>query len=213
MKIALFGASGMIGQRILHEALQRGHVVTAIVRDPSRLTETHDNLHVVSENALDPVAVAAAVSGHDAVISAISPGHGPELQSMVTAIRSQITGLEAAGVKRLVVVGGAGSLEVAPGVQLVDTGAIPAAWLPLVLDHREALNTLRAEASDLEWTYFSPAAMIQPGERTGNFRLGGDELIKDADGNSHISAEDYAIALLDEVENPKHIRSRFTIGY
>lgn len=212
MNIALFGASGMIGQRILAEATRRGHTVTAIGRSPSKLAESHPGIATVASNVLDPQQVAAAVAGHDAVVSSISPRHdSPE--DLPDATRSLIAGLAQAGVKRLVIVGGAGSLYVAPGVQLVDTPAIPDEWRPMVLAHRSSLDLLRAEGGALEWSFFSPAGLIRPGERTGAFRLGLDELITDAQGNSSISAEDYAVALLDELEQPKHIRQRFTIGY
>ncbi len=132
---------------------------------------------------------------------------------MVDAARAQIAGLKAAGVKRLIVVGGAGSLEVAPGVQVVDTPEFPAAWKGIALAHRDALEVYRKEGGELEWTYFSPPALIEPGERTGKFRVGSDQLLVDGTGQSQISAEDYAIALLDEVETPRHVRKRFTAAY
>lgn len=213
MKIALYGATGMIGRRILHEALQRGHTVTAIARDPSKVTEQNPNLTAQAGNVLDAAGVAQAVAGQDTVISAFAPSGGQAPETLTQSAHSLIDGLTQSGVKRLIVVGGAGSLEVAPGVQLLDTGKIPEAWLPMVRAHRDGLNILRAEADALDWTYFSPAAVIEPGERTGTFRLGGDQLVTDADGNSRISAEDYAVALLDEVEHPQHIQQRFTIAY
>jgi putative NADH-flavin reductase len=212
MKIALIGATGTIGQRILREALGRGHTVTAIARDPSRVAEQNPNLTVVAGDLLDPRSVADAVAGHDAVVSSYGPPQGSE-QTLVDATRSLIDGVKRAGVKRLVAVGGAGSLEVSPGVQLVDTPHLPEAWRPIALAHRDALDVLRNQGGDLEWTNFSPAAFIAPGERTGTFRLGGDGLVTDAEGQSRISAEDYAIALLDEVEKPRHVGRRFTVGY
>jgi uncharacterized protein len=214
MKLALFGASGTIGQRILREALRRGHTVTAIVRDPSRLTEQSPNLRATSGNILDPESVAASVAGHDAVLSAFGPSGGNSgVERVPEAARSLVAGLKRAGVKRLVVVGGAGSLEVAPGIKLQDTPQFPAAVKPIAQAHTDALEVYRQEGSDLDWTYLSPAAVIEPGERTGKFRLGGDEFMTDAEGRSRISAEDYAIALLDEVEQPRHIRRRFTVAY
>jgi len=212
MKIALIGATGTIGQRILRETLQRGHTVTAIVRDPARLTETNPNLQVTVGNVLDAASIAAAVAGQDAVISAYGPPHD-QPGTLVDSTRALLSGLAQAGVKRLVTVGGAGSLEVAPGQELVDQPQFPEAWKPIALAHRDALNVYRNEGGVIDWTYFSPAAFIQPGERTGTFRLGGDQLVADAEGNSRISAEDYAIALVDEVENPQHIQKRFTVGY
>lgn len=212
MKMALFGATGMIGQRILREALQRGHDVTAIARDTSGVTAQNSTLQTVNGDIQDPQSVAEMVMGQDVVISAYGPGSG-DPQTVVTAARSLIAGLKQAGVKRLVIVGGAGTLEVAPGVQLLDTDKLPKEWLPLVLAHRDAFNVYKAEGGDLDYSYFSPAALIEPGERTGKFRLGGDQLLTDEQGNSRISAEDYAVALVDEAEKPQHIRQRFTIAY
>lgn len=212
MKIALFGATGMIGQRVLHEALQRGHVVTAIVRDPGKLPATNPNLKTTSGDILDPQSVAAAVTGSDAVISAFGPGpDSPEV--LLPATRALIAGLKEAGVKRLVVVGGAGSLEVAPGVELVDAPTFPAAWKGIAIAHRDAYHLYKTEAEDLDWSYASPAALIEPGERTGVFRWGTDQLLTDAEGQSRISAEDFAIALLDEAEQHRHIKARFTVAY
>jgi putative NADH-flavin reductase len=214
MKIALFGANGTIGQRILREALDRGHEVTAIVRDPSRFDKTSEKLSLVAGDIADPSGIAGVVKGHDVVISAV----GPKLpdgdpQIVVEAARSLLEGVERAGVKRLLVVGGAGSLEAAPGVQIVDTPDFPAAWKPVALAHRDALDLYRNAQTDLDWTYLSPAALIQPGERTGKYRIGGDQLLVDERGESRISVEDYAVALLDEVENPRHIRLRITVAY
>jgi putative NADH-flavin reductase len=154
------------------------------------------------------------VVGHDAVISAYSPGRDvPDIyQQHVSGYRKIIDGVKEAGVKRLLVVGGAGSLEVAPGVQLVDTPQFPEQWKAGALAAREVLYLLRDE-SELEWTFLSPSNMIAPGERTGRFRLGTDQLLTDANGQSWISLEDYAVAMLNELEDPKHIRQRFTVGY
>jgi len=212
MKLVLFGATGTIGQRILSEALRRGHSVTAVARNPSKLQTADTNVTAVAGDVLDADQVAKIVAGHDAAINATSPAHdAPEVVTDVA--RSLITGLKSAEVKRLLIVGGAGSLEVAPGVELVDTPEFPAAWKPIAIAHRNVLEVYRAEAGDLDWTYFSPAAFIQPGERTGVFRVGGDQLLTDAEGQSRISAEDFAIALIDEIEQPKHIKQRFTAAY
>jgi putative NADH-flavin reductase len=212
MKIALFGATGTIGRRILREALGRGHTVTAIARDPSRVTERADGLTAVAGDIHDPVSVAATTAGHDAVVSAFGPSGGEGDGAVAKAARSLIAGLQA-GPKRLVFVGGAGSLEAAPGVRVIDSPGFPPASKGIAQDHADALEVFRKEGAGLEWTYFSPPALIQPGERTGKFRLGGDRLVTDAQGQSRISAEDYAIALVDELEEPKHVRGRFTIGY
>ncbi len=212
MKIALYGASGMIGQRILAEALNRGHEVTAIVRTPSKVTAQSPNLNVIAGDVLDPVGVATAVAGHDAVISAYSPPH-ENVGVLVEAYRLLTKGVANAGVKRLITVGGAGSLEVAPGVDLIDSGFLPAEWLGIAVAHRDALAVQRAESGDLDWTNASPAAFIQPGERIGKFRLGTDQLISGEDGQSRISAEDFAVAILDELEKPQYIKQRFTAAY
>lgn len=212
MKILLIGGSGTIGQRVLAEALKRGHTVTSVTRDPSRVP-ARSNVTAVKGNILDPESLASVAAGHDAVISAFGPSGGQDASAVVDAARAQIAGLKRAGVKRLLVVGGAGSLEVAPGVQVVDTPEFPAAWKGIAIAHRDALEVYRKEGGELEWTCFSPPALIEPGERTGKFRVGGDQLLVDTAGQSRISAEDYAIALLDEVETPKHMRKRFTAAY
>jgi putative NADH-flavin reductase len=210
MKIALFG-TGMIGSRIAREALARGHQVTAVVRTPGKLGIQHDKLKEGAGDARDAASIAAAVKGHDAVISAIGVGTG-EQSGLLQATEALLKGLKQAGIRRLLVVGGAGSLEVKPGLQLVDTPTFPQAYKAPALAHREALAIYRKE-KELDWSYLSPAAFISPGERTGKFRLGGDALITDAKGESRISAEDYAVALVDELEKPQHIRQRFTLAY
>lgn len=211
MKIALFGATGMIGQRILTEALGRGHEVTAIVRDPARVNVQHERLVVVSGDIFDTERVAEVVRGHELVISAFGPKMGEE-QTLLEATQSLIAGVKKAGVRRLIAVGGAGSLEVAKGVQLVDTPEFPDFIKPIALAHREALEMYRQE-KELHWTNVSPAALIEPGERTGTYRTGTDQLVVNEQGESRISAEDYAVAILDEVENPRFSRMRFTVGY
>ena len=213
MKIALIGATGFIGSGILREALNRGHQVTAIVRHPERLPE-HPNLVAQRGDVANETETTALVVGHDAVISAYSPGRDvPDIyQQHVSGYRMIVDAVKEAGVKRLLVVGGAGSLEVAPGVQLVDTPQFPEQWKAGSLATRQVLYLLRDEP-ELEWTFLSPSATIAPGERTGQFRLGTDQLLTDANGESRISLEDYAVAMLDELENPQHIRQRFTVGY
>lgn len=213
MKIALFGATGTLGRRILEEALRRGHTVTALSRQPGRLPP-RERLKESAVEATDAASVARAVEGHEAVISAIGPAHdgSTPLAMLSDVARALIQGLARARVKRLLIVGGAGSLEVAPGVRLVDTPEFPAAYKALALAHADALP-LYQQAAELEWTYVSPAAFIAPGERTGRYRRGGDQLLVGADGQSHISAEDYAIALLDELEQPRAVRRRITVAY
>lgn len=209
MNIALIGATGTIGQRILKEALDRGHQVTAIVRTPAKVTVSHPNLTVVTGDIFKADGLASLVKGHDILVSAYGPPGDPGALADLT--RTLIEAVKISGIDRLLAVGGAGSLEVAPGVQIVDTPGFPEAWKPIALAHRNALGILRE--SDINWTSFSPAGVIEPGERTGKFRLGTEQLVTDENGNSKISAEDYAIALLDEVENPQHIRARFTAAY
>lgn len=208
MNVVLFGASGMIGSRILAELTRRGHAVTAVTRNPDKIAAP--GVKTVKGDVTDRTSVAAAVKGADAVISAYAPPH-EAVATLDAATSALIAGLTEAGVKRLLVVGGAGSLEVSPGVQLVDTPNFPAAWKGIALAHRDVLPILKA--SDLDWSCLSPAAFIQPGERTGKFRLGTTRLITDAKGESRISAEDYAIVLVDELEQPKHLRQQFTAAY
>lgn len=212
MQIALIGASGFIGSALQKEALARGHQVRALVTRPERIA-AQSGLAVVMADVQDTPALARALRGAESVISAFS-GHaqGDVYDYYVRGMRSIIAAVGEAGVARLLVVGGAGSLEVAPGVQLVDTPEFPAQWKGTALGAREALNLLRAQAA-LDWTMLSPAAMIAPGERTGKFRLGGDALLVDAAGKSTISVEDYALAMLDELETPRHSRRRFSIAY
>jgi putative NADH-flavin reductase len=213
MKIALIGATGFVGSAILKEALERGHDVTAIVRHPDKL-QAHPKLHAKKGDVYSTDEVARLISGHDAVISAFNPGWSdPEIYNhQVKGTESIIKGVKQAGVKRLLFVGGAGSLEMKPGVQSVDLPQFPAEYKQGALATRDALNMLRKETS-LEWSFLSPSADLSPGQRTGKFRLGKDQLLKDAKGESRVSVEDYAVAMLDEVERPAHIRQRFTVGY
>jgi len=216
MRVVLYGATGMIGSRILKELLSRGHTVTAVVRDPSTL-QARKNLTIEKGDLLDPASIAKLAWGADVIVSAYAPPSGPQgpdpskANQLCDAARALIAGARRAGSPRIIMVGGAGSLEVSPGQQLVDLPSFPDAYKPVALAHRDALRILRE--SDLNWTSFSPAAAIQPGERTGRFRLGLNALISDGKGNSSISAEDYAVALVDEVEQARHTRQRFTIGY
>jgi putative NADH-flavin reductase len=212
MKIALFGANGFIGQRILDVALERGHKVTAVVRDPAKFTKTDENLSVVAGDVTDAADVAVAVAGNDAVISSVGPTNSSP-QVVVDAARSLLNGVAKAKVKRLIAVGGAGSLEVAPGIQIVDTPEFPEAWKTIALAHRDALNVYRDTPTEIDWVNISPAAVIEPGEKTGKYRVGNDQLLVDESGQSKISAEDYAVALLDEVEHPKHKKQRITVAY
>ncbi len=207
MKIAIIGASGFIGSRILSEALSRGHHVTAIVTNTDKLPSA-PKLEPVKGNATDAPTLAPLLAGHDLVISAFNPGKDESGRGP----RSIIDATKRSGVTRLLVVGGAGTLEIAPGRRLVDEPDFPAQWKDGALKTAAFLDLLRREA-DLDWAFLSPAAMIAPGERTGTFRVGGDTLLTGPDGQSRISVEDYAVAMLDEAERPHHSRRRFSVAY
>lgn len=212
MRIALIGATGFIGSAILKEVLSRGHEVTALVAHPEKLA-TAPGLTKLGTDVLDQARLTTQLKGHDAVISAFS-GHaqGDVYGYYVQGIGSIIGAAKNADVQRLLVVGGAGSLEVAPGVQLLDTPGFPEMYRPSAEGAREALKLLREEPL-LNWTLLSPSAVIAPGERTGKFRLGADQLLVNEQGDSRISVEDYAVAMADELERPAHARKRFTVGY
>jgi len=213
MKIVLIGATGYVGSAILREALDRGHHVTAVARDPEKLT-SHPHLHPRKADIYQEGEVARLAAGHEAVISAFNPGwSNPDIYNQqVKGTRAIINGAKQGGVKRLLFVGGAGSLEVEPGVQALDLPEFPTAYKQGALATREALAHLRQETA-LEWSYLSPSADLFPGSRTGQFRLGRDRLLKDANEASRISVQDYAMAMIDELEQPAHIRQRFTVGY
>ncbi len=212
MKIALIGASGYVGSALLKEALARNHQVSALVSRPDRL-QPQANVTAVSVDVLDQGALAAALDGHDAVISAFS-GHAQEAvyDYYMAGMRSILAAVKQAAVARLLVVGGAGSLEVAPGTLLIDTPEFPQAWKATARGAQDVLALLRKEP-ELAWTMLSPSALLEPGERTGVFRLGGEQLLVDDKGESRISLEDFAVAMIDELETPRHERARFTVGY
>ena len=202
MSIALIGASGAAGSRILKELSDRGHAVTAIARNPEKIASL-PKVTSLKADVLDKAGLIAALKGHDIVISSV--------HFSSTDPRVLIDAVKAAGVKRYLVVGGAGSLEVAPGVRLIDTPEFPELYRTEATAGAGFLDLLRKEP-ELDWTFLSPSALFIPGERTGKYRLGKDQLLSNADGSS-ISFEDYAIALADEIEKPAHSRQRFTIGY
>jgi uncharacterized protein len=217
MKLALIGASGFVGTALLNETLQRGHQVTAIVRHPEKITVQHPNLTVKKGNVLNEAEVTALVAGHDAVISAYNPGwQNPNIyEESLQGAQAIQAGVKRSGVKRLLVVGGAGSLEVAPGVQLVDTPQFPAEWKPGALAARDYLDIIKKETA-LDWTFLSPAIVMHPGVehiRTGKYRTGTDQPVFNDKGESTISVEDLAVALIDEVEHKRFIKQRFTVGW
>ncbi|MDP1979769.1 NAD(P)-dependent oxidoreductase [Undibacterium sp.] len=212
MNIAIIGASGFIGSAILTEALSRQHKVTAFVAHPEKLAATNQ-LQVIATDVQDLQTLSKQLTGFDAIISAFS-GHanGDTLRYYVSGISNIIQAARDIQTPRLLVVGGAGSLEVAPGVQVLDTPDFPEAYRASAEGARTALQLLRQETT-LNWTMLSPSAMIAPGQRTGHFRLGKDNLLIAADGKSHISVEDYAVAMINELEVPANQYQRFTVGY
>lgn len=203
--IALLGITGRVGSRIGAELLRRHHSVTGLARSVQTVP-AQPGLTAKAVDAADAETLADMVRGHDALVSATRFVGGITASALITAAKR-------GGIKRVLVVGGAGSLLTAPGaIALVDTPDFPPAYKAEALAGRAFLETLRGER-ELDWTFLSPSAVFEPGERTGHFRLGGDEVLVDAQGHSHISMEDYAIAMVDEIESPRHIRSRFTVGY
>ena len=217
-KVVLIGASGFVGNAILNELLERGHEVTAVVRHPEKVKAENPRLSVVGMDVEDSARLTDACKGHDAVISAYNPGWGnPDMYEYTLRVYPKIlNAVKASGTGRLLIVGGAGSLFVKPGVRLVDTGTLPEAWLPGVKSLAKFYLETLAHEQELDWVFFSPAANLgnlQPGVRTGKFRLGKDDLIVDEKGDSFISVEDYAMAMVDELEQENHHKERFTIGY
>ncbi|MGV9269112.1 NAD(P)-dependent oxidoreductase [Kitasatospora sp. NPDC003701] len=233
MHIGVIGATGTIGSRVVTEALGRGHRITAFSRDASRIDEVREDVVWKSVDVLDAGSIAAVLPGLDVLISGFQPGNAArdfadtversiaDPAVYVTAARALLAALDRHPRTRLIVIGGAGSLEVEPGVVLADSEellhktldglGLPRGYAASVRGARDGLNVLRT--SNRLWTYFSPAEDIAPGERTGRFRIGGDQPVRDADGRSRISAEDAAVALVDEAELPRFVQRRFTIGY
>ncbi|MFE2246205.1 NAD(P)-dependent oxidoreductase [Streptomyces lavendulae] len=233
MHIGVIGATGGIGSRVVTEALDRGHHVTAFSRDATRVDEDRKNVVWKSADVLDADGIAAVIPGLDVLISGFQPGNAAKdiadtvARSIAdptvyaTAARALLKALESHPRTRLIIIGGAGSLEIEPGVvradsdellhEALDEIGLPREYSAAVRGHRDALNVLRT--SNRLWTYFSPAEDIAPGERTGRFRIGGDQPVLDAEGRSRISMEDAAIALVDEAELPRFVQRRFTIGY
>ena len=213
--VLLIGATGFVGSAVLNELVERGHNVTAVVRNVEKIAK-NDLVTAVKEDVANVEAIAKLAEGKDAIISAYNPGWmNPEIATLIIENYPKI--LEAAkksGVERLLIVGGAGTLFCAPGLRVVDSGAIPEEIMGGVRPLGDFyLNTLMNE-NDIDWIFFSPAGVFdQEGKKTGNYRLGKDDLIVDAEGNSHISVQDYAEAMVNELEKPAHHKERFTIGY
>jgi len=218
MKIALIGASGFVGSKVLAEALRRGHKVTAIVRRPERLAP-HRNLRAVNVDVLHRDELARLLAGHDVIISSYNPARGvpgPEVfHRHVRGHRAIIAAAKKSGVKRFLAVGGAASLKTPAGIELLDSPDFPTAFeafKPGIRGTRELYYLLKKEPG-LDWVFLSPSVMIAPGKRTGKFRLGKDHVLYDEKGASRISLQDYAVAMIDELEHPKHHHERFTVGY
>ena len=214
MRITVFGAAGNVGTRVVAEALARGHQATAVVRDAARFAALHPGATHRTGDAGNPEQVTELSSGQDLVVNATRPAPGREDEHAAVS-RALLSGLDRTGV-RLIVVGGAGSLTV-PGTRGVlaidDPAYVPTAWRHIALASNAQFDAVRTTGTDVDWTYLSPSALLEPGRRTGTFRLGTDELLVDAEGNSALSMEDLAVAVLDEAERPEHHRSRFTAGY
>jgi uncharacterized protein len=216
VRLVLFGAGGQVAQRIAREALDRGHEVVGVARSAASVRSDNERLTIVEGDATDASSVAKISKGADVIVNALSPRPSPSgrpATSLSRAARALIAGATRVGVSRLIVVGGAGSLEVAPGVRLVDSPAFPEEYKQESLSQAEALSAYRAYAGHFDWTYISPAAEMGPGTRTGRYRTGDDALLTDPKGKSFISYEDFAKALLDEIEHPTHPRARMTVAY
>ena len=214
-KIVLIGASGFVGSAILKESLDRGHKVTAVVRHPEMISTMHKNLIVKQGDVSHYETVSELCKNSDAVISAYNPGwKNPDIAEETTRVyRVILKGVRKSEVKRFLVVGGAGSLFLSPGIRLMDAGVMPEFILPAVKALADFYLVDLAAEKSIDWVFFSPAGNLQPGNRTGNFRLGKDDLIVDEAGESIISVQDYAVAMIDELEKTAHHRERFTIGY
>jgi putative NADH-flavin reductase len=213
MKLVLFGATGHIGQAILEEALARGHDVTAVVREAGRLKQEHDALHVVVGTVEQPAIWLAYAKYADAVIASLSARRSQNFVEIPHAVQTLLDTLNGTQVKRLLWVGGAGSLETPSGARVIDDPHFPAAWKPEAESQARALEVFRASKADVDWTYISPAALIEDGERTGTYRVGGEQLLLDDKGVSRITVPDYAAALLDQLDRKDALRKRITVAY
>ena len=216
MKLVVFGATGNIGQQVVKEAVSRGHEVIGVVRDPEVQKSPVPAAALVKGDATDAASVAKVAKGADAIVSAISPrknSRGLPAPSLAAAARAVIAGATTAGVRRVIFVGGAGTLEVAPGKRLMDQPGFSVPYKAEAQEGADMLDVVRKDAGSLDWTFISPAAEISPGHRTGRYRTTGDQFIPDVKGHSRISFEDYAVAVVDELEHGNHVRRRFGVAY
>lgn len=213
MKLAIIGATGWIGSTLVAEAQSRGHDVIAIARDSGKIAASTVEKRSLDLTAGDSASIAAAVAGADLVIASIGGRAAGNHEIVAASAQRLLSELPAAGVNRLLWVGGAGSLEVAPGVTLLSLPEFPEAYKGEATAQGEALAVFRNSDSAVNWTFISPAAEIFPGERSGNYRTGGDSLVSDAEGKSHISVQDYAVAMIDEAENNAHPKQRMGVAY
>lgn len=209
LRVALYGATGRAGSRILRELARRGHQVTAIARE-ARSNAASEDIVWKTDDLSEVSRITEVIRGADVVVSAYAPPAG-DTDALIGACERLAGAVRAASVPRLLVVGGAGVLEVAPNVTLLQSGKLPPEWLPIAASHAKALAAL--EQTTINWTYLSPAAYFDPGERTGHYRASQNTLLTDANGESRISMEDYAIAVVDELEHPKHLRARFAVAW
>jgi uncharacterized protein len=214
LELVVIGGGGMIGRRIVREALDRGHRVTLVVRDPAKVAEIDERAEVVAGDVLDTAEIAKRLARRDVVVSAVGTARAdePDYSLYLGAAESLVTALRGLGEgsPRLIVVGGVGSLFDASGAPLLDR--VPEDRLPEHLGQKAALDFYET-VSDVRWTYVSPPGRIAPGDRTGAYRTGENELVVGSDGESAISMEDYAVAVVDEAESPAHVGRRFTVGY
>lgn len=211
MRIVVFGASGQLGSRIVDEAVSRGHEVTAVARDATRIDDRDGRVDRFAGDATEASSVASIASGSDVAISAVTQHDRPEM--LVEAAHGLLEGLSLADVPRLIVAGGAGSLKVPSGQRLYETAEFHEEWKPEAIAQADALAAYEQADTDVNWAYISPGALLEPGERSGSYRVGDDELLVDEHGRSRITMEDLAIAILDEADHPSHSRTRFTVAH
>ena len=215
--VLLIGATGYVGTALLDELVNRGHHVTAVVRRAGALGE-REGVEAVVADVTDVDAITRLAKDKDAVISAYNPGWGNprQYEETLETYPLILKAVKKSGTERLLIVGGAGTLFVKPGLRLMDTGTLPEAWLPGVKSMGKFYLETLVDENDIDWVFLSPAANLgnlQKGVRTGKYRVGKDDLLVDAEGNSFISVEDYAVAMIDELETPKHHKERFCVAY